>query len=176
MQTSDAEAVCAAQLLPALTEQGEWEAAGATAPASTQAAAGLHCSQQQLVQPPEVQQIGGRSQEPDGTTTGLAAQASGSVGSEAGGLWALPEPVGLVLMHPGAWLWLAVAAHCWLWAWPCRAVCPQAPACAEAASAYCWAPLTRTRPSLHADLSGHTAPKYMRVLAQSRLGRRVLRR
>lgn len=64
----------------------------------------MRTSQQQEAQPPEVLHTAGGGHEMEGVATGLAGQASGNIWSEAEapwGSWAMPEPVGLALLHPG---------------------------------------------------------------------------
>lgn len=95
----------AALPLLALAKERQYEIADsfdAEAPAA--AAAAEQASQQQEAEPPQA----ARRQEQEGGAGGapdeLAGQASGSLGSEgtADGLWAMPEPIGLALLHPGA--------------------------------------------------------------------------
>ena len=116
----------------------------------------------------------------------LAGEASGgSLASAAGaGPWQAPEPVGLILLHPGA-----LVLCCSVRLTTCRRCCRRW--CSTRRALAAPAPLEVTPlvqepdkrtcrraaddpPSL-ADLSGDVAPKYARVLAHSRLGRRVLR-
>ena len=110
--------------------------------------------------------------------------------AEAASHWQAPEPVGLVLLHPGGQSRGTSCTSCLLL---CHA-CSLAQACKQQPRAWqrvlCHAPPLppsvwpcRTPPAVvpthphaaPADLSGSLAPKYARVLAHSRLGRRVLR-
>ena len=178
LQTSDVEQQSAALPLLGLAEERQYEIADsfdAEAPAAAAAAAAAaaeRASQQEEVVAPHAprqrEQEGGACAAPDV----LMAQASGSLGSEgAGGGLAMPEPVGLVLLHPGAPCWLPAAR-------PAPSHEPRQPRlCCRLCGGVCRVPAAcALPPPLASDLAGNSAPKYARVLAHSRLGRRVLRR